>query len=151
MVGPMSTSSFIKPRTFPVPADEQERLKALAGYGIVGAPPLPDLPSVVELAAYVCGVPTAAVNIISASQQLQMAAYGFEASVCAREDSMCAISIVEPETVVVRDATQDPRFADSPYVTGEIDNIRFYAPPSSATATATSWAHCASSTPNPTT
>ena len=35
MVGPMSTSSFIKPRTFPVPADEPERLKALAGYGIV--------------------------------------------------------------------------------------------------------------------
>src|SRR3954468_5802759 len=114
MVGPMSTSSFIKPRTFPVPADEPERLKALAGYGIVGAPPPPDLPSVVELAAYVCGVPTAVVNIISVSQQLQMAAYGFEASACAREDSMCAISIVGPETVVVRDATQDPRFADSP-------------------------------------
>jgi hypothetical protein len=32
MVGAMSTSSFIKaPRTFPVPEDEQERLKALAG------------------------------------------------------------------------------------------------------------------------
>ncbi|GAA3450676.1 sensor histidine kinase [Dactylosporangium matsuzakiense] len=121
------TSSFITPRTFPVPDDEQERLKSLAGYGIVGGPPLPDLPSVVELAAYVCGVPNAVVNIISASQQLQMAAFGFEASACAREDSMCAISIVEPETVVVRDATQDPRFADNPFVTGEINKVRFYA------------------------
>src|SRR3954454_11736048 len=121
----MTTSSFIKPRSFPVPDDEQERLRSLAGYGIVGSPPLPDLPSVVELAAYVCGVPNAVVNIISASQQLQMAAFGFAAGVCAREDSMCAISMVEPETVVVRDATQDPRFADNPFVTGEINDVRF--------------------------
>ena len=56
-----------------------------------------------------------------------MAAYGFEAGVCAREDSMCAISIVEPETVVVRDATLDARFARNPFVTGEIDDVRFYA------------------------
>ncbi|WP_433079881.1 sensor histidine kinase [Dactylosporangium sp. CA-052675] len=123
----MGTSAFIKPKAFPVPDDEPERLKSLAGYGIVGGPPLPDLPSVVELAAYVCGVPNAVVNIISASQQIQMAAFGFEASACSREDSMCAISMVEPETVVVRDATQDPRFADSPFVTGEIDDVRFYA------------------------
>ncbi|MER7280850.1 ATP-binding protein [Dactylosporangium sp. NPDC000244] len=123
----MSTSAFIKPKSFPIPDDEQERLKSLAGYGIVGGPPLPDLPSVVELAAYVCGVPNAVVNIISASQQIQMAAFGFEANACSREDSMCAITMVEPETVVVRDATQDPRFADSPFVTGEIDDVRFYA------------------------
>ncbi|WP_433209993.1 sensor histidine kinase [Dactylosporangium sp. CS-047395] len=123
----MSTSSFIKPRSFPVPENEQERLKTLASYGIVGAPPLPDLPSVVELAAYVCGVPNAVVNLISASQQIQMAAYGFAGNVCDREDSMCAISMIEPETVVVRDATQDPRFADNPFVTGVIHDVRFYA------------------------
>ena len=40
---------------------------------------------------------------------------------------MCAISIVEPETVVVRDATLDARFARNPFVTGEIDDMRFYA------------------------
>ncbi|WP_433050836.1 sensor histidine kinase [Dactylosporangium sp. CS-033363] len=123
----MSTSSFIKPRTFPVPENEPERLRTLAEYGIVGGPPLPDLPSVVELAAYVCGVPNAVVNLISASQQIQMAAFGFEGNVCDRGDSMCAISMVEPETVVVRDATQDPRFADNPFVTGVIHDVRFYA------------------------
>ncbi|GAB3861143.1 ATP-binding protein [Dactylosporangium cerinum] len=114
-------------RAYPVPIDEQERLRSLADFGIIGAPPLPDLPSVVELAAYICGVPNAVVNIISADQQHQMAAYGFEAGVCAREDSMCAISIVEPETVVVPDATLDARFARNPFVTGEIDDVRFYA------------------------
>ncbi|MDG6102059.1 GAF domain-containing protein [Dactylosporangium aurantiacum] len=114
-------------RAYPVPTDEQERLRSLADYGVIGAPPLPDLPSVVELAAYVCGVPNAVVNLISATQQHQLAAYGFEAGVCDRGDSMCAVSIVEAETVVVRDATLDPRFARNPFVTGEIDDVRFYA------------------------
>ncbi|WP_238010263.1 GAF domain-containing sensor histidine kinase [Dactylosporangium sp. AC04546] len=120
-------TSTTQQRTYPVPADEQERLRSLATYGIVGGPPLPDLPAVVELAAYICGVPNAVVNIISASRQHQMAAYGFDAGVCDREDSMCAIAMVEPETVVVGDATLDPRFAHNPFVTGEIDHVRFYA------------------------
>jgi signal transduction histidine kinase len=124
MVGSMTRTET---RAFPVPADERGRLRSLAEYGVVGSPPLPDLPSVVELAAYVCGVPNAVVNIISATHQHQIAAYGFEPGVCDREDSMCAISIVEPATVVVPDATLDPRFARNPFVTGEIDDVRFYA------------------------
>lgn len=124
MVGVMTSTTT---RGYPVPADEQERLRSLAGYDVLDAPPLPDLPSVVELAAYVCDVPHAVVNLISATKQHQLAAYGFEPGVCDREDSMCAISIVEPETVVVRDATLDPRFARNPFVTGVIDDVRFYA------------------------
>ena len=114
-------------RGYPIPDDERDRLRSLADFGIVGAPPLPDLPSVVELAAYICGVPNAVVNIITADKQHQIAAYGFEGGVCDREDSMCAISIVQPTTVVLPDARLDPRFADNPFVTGEIDNVRFYA------------------------
>ena len=124
MVGIMTSTTT---RAYPVPADEPERLRSLAGYDVIDAPPLPDLPSVVELAAYVCGVPNAVVNIIPATQQHQLAAYGFEAGVCDRADSMCAISMVEPETVVVPDATLDARFAHNPFVTGEIDDVRFYA------------------------
>jgi GAF domain-containing protein len=111
-------------RGHPVATDEQERLRSLADYGILGAPPPPDLPSVVELAAHIRGVPNAAVNIISATHQHRLAAYGFEAGVCDRGDSMCAVSIAEPETVVVSDATLDPRFAHNPFVTGEIDDVR---------------------------
>ncbi|WP_432830327.1 GAF domain-containing sensor histidine kinase [Dactylosporangium sp. CA-092794] len=123
----MGTPSFLKTRSFPLPGDERERLRSLASYGIVAGPPLPDLPSVVQLAAYICGVPNAVVNIISAHHQHQMAAFGFNPDVCAREDSMCAISMVQPGTVVVRDASVDPRFADNPFVTGELDRVRFYA------------------------
>jgi signal transduction histidine kinase len=124
MVGLMVT---VATRGFPVPTDEGERIRSLVDYGIIGAPPLPDLPSVVELAAFVCGVPNAVVNIITSDEQHQIAAYGFEGGVCGREDSMCAISIVEPTQVVLADARLDPRFAGNPFVTGIIDNVRFYA------------------------
>lgn len=81
----------------------------------------------VELAAYICGGPNAVVNIISADHQHQIAAVGFEPAVCAREDSMCAISLVEPDQVMVPDARMDARFANNPFVTGIIDDVRFYA------------------------
>jgi signal transduction histidine kinase len=114
-------------RTFPVPDDEEARLRSLASYQVIGAPPLPDLPSILELAAQICGVPNAVVNIISATEQHQIAALGFEPAACAREDSMCAISMVEPEPAFVTDARLDPRFTRNPFVTGEIDNVVFYA------------------------
>jgi signal transduction histidine kinase len=114
-------------RSYPVPADEVERLRSLDDFRVVDAPPLPDLPAVVELAAYICGVPNAVVNIISADKQHQIASVGFEPGVCDREDSMCAISLVEPDQVIVPDARLDTRFADNPFVTGIIDEVRFYA------------------------
>ncbi len=114
-------------RSYPVPADEIERLRSIDDFRVIDAPPLPDLPAVVELAAYVCGVPNAVVNIVAADKQHQIASVGFDPGVCSREDSMCAISIVEPDQVVVPDARLDPRFAGNPFVTGVIDDIRFYA------------------------
>jgi signal transduction histidine kinase len=114
-------------RPYPVPVDEAERLRSLDDFGVLDAPALPDLPAVVELAAYICGVPNAAVNIIAAEHQHQIATVGIEPSVCSREDSMCAVSIVQPDQVVVADARTDPRFAGNPNVNGVIDDIRFYA------------------------
>jgi signal transduction histidine kinase len=113
--------------SFPVPPDETERLRSLADFRIIGEPPVPDLPAVLELAAYICGVPNAVVNLISATEQHQVSAVGFEPGICSREDSMCAISMVQPDQVVVADARLDPRFAANPFVTGVIDDVRFYA------------------------
>jgi hypothetical protein len=59
-----------------VAADERGRLEALSRYGLLDAIPNPDLQSVVDLAAFVCGVPNAVVNIIDADHQRQLAAAG---------------------------------------------------------------------------
>ena len=92
----------------------------------VDAVPSQDLQAIVDLAAQVVGVPTAAINLITDTHQHQIAASGFEPSVCAREDSMCAAVLKDP-TVTVADASRDERFADNPFVTGEIGAVRFYA------------------------
>jgi signal transduction histidine kinase len=95
-------------------------------YHVLGQMPPRDLQAIVDLAAQVVGVPSAAINLITRTRQHQVAAAGFEPSVCAREDSMCAAVLEEPP-VAVADASQDERFANNPFVTGEIGDVRFYA------------------------
>ncbi|GAA1425821.1 GAF domain-containing sensor histidine kinase [Agrococcus citreus] len=108
-------------------ADDITRREAIAEYQVVGQPPEPDLEGLVHLAAAICGVGTAVINIIDDRSQHQIAAVGFEPSVCAREDSMCAVVFRHPGHVVVRDAREDDRFRDNPFVTGEVADVRFYA------------------------
>ena len=108
-------------------AQDLARRQAIAAYDVVGRPEEADLHGLVELAAAVCDVPTAAINIIDDRHQHQVAAVGMEASVCAREDSMCALVFQGGHRVVVPDARADDRFARNPFVTGVIGKVRFYA------------------------
>jgi signal transduction histidine kinase len=85
------------------------------------------LNNLVRVAASLCGVPYSVVNIITSDRQLQVAASGIEPGICSREDSMCASVFLTPGTTLVPDASQDPRFAANPFVTGEIADVRFYA------------------------
>lgn len=108
-------------------AHDVTRRDAIAQYRLVGEPTEPDLQGLVELAATVCNVPTAVINIIDDRMQHQVAAVGIQVASCAREDSMCAAVISTPGRVVVPDARLDPRFAQNTFVTGEIAHTRFYA------------------------
>lgn len=108
-------------------AHDVTRREAIAQYRLVGEPSEPDLQGLVELAAAICGVPTAVINIIDDRMQHQVAAVGIQAATCAREDSMCAAVLSTPGRVVVPDARLDTRFAESKFVTGEIAHVRFYA------------------------
>ena len=108
-------------------AHDVTRRDAIAQYRLVGEPTEPDLQGLVELAATVCNVPTAVINVIDDRMQHQVAAVGIQVASCAREDSMCAAVISTPGRVVVPDARLDPRFARNAFVTGEIAHTRFYA------------------------
>nr|WP_235347450.1 GAF domain-containing sensor histidine kinase [Arthrobacter sp. SPG23] len=103
----------------------------LGEYGLLGESPDAStaraLNFLVDLAAKLCGVPFSVVNIITPGQQVQLAAAGLKPGLCAREDSMCAKVFQQGGTTVVPDASVDPRFADHPFVTGEIASVRFYA------------------------
>lgn len=102
-------------------------MAAIRSYDVLAHPPERDLAAVVDLAAKICGVPMATINLITDTEQHQVAAVGFDAGVCSREDSMCAAVLHAGGPVVVPDAREDARFRDNPFVTGAIGHVRFYA------------------------
>jgi signal transduction histidine kinase len=110
-----------------VGTEDERRIASIAAYDLLKAPPRRELEALAEIAARVCDVPMATVNVITGTQQYQIATVGFDASICRREDSLCALVLHDPAPVVVPDARMDPRFSRHPYVTGELGRIRFYA------------------------
>ena len=106
---------------------EARRLAALTRYHVIGQPPSADLDAVVRLAAHLTGKSVAVINLIDADKQHQVAAFGAERQDVAREQSMCARTFLAGRTVVVDDSSVDPRYADSPWVNGELGNVRLYA------------------------
>lgn len=110
----------------PVPDNEQGRLAALHRLGILDQAASPDLDALSRLAAYVTGAPFSAINLIDADEQHQASVTGGTPAVHPRADSLCQHTIYEGRTLHVADAGKDPRFLDSPFVTGEIDRIALY-------------------------
>lgn len=104
-----------------------DRDALIAPYDLVGHPPAPDLSALAELAADLSETPTALVNLIGESTQHSVASFGCEPGTCDRAESMCSAILDEPGQVIVNDTRTDPRFADSPFVTGERAAVRFYA------------------------
>lgn len=109
------------------PVQDERRVAEIGRYRVLVEPPRSDLLALVEIAAQVALVPMATINLLTDTEQHQIATHGFDASVCRREDSMCATVLEEEAPVIVPDASKDPRFADNPFVTGAIGRVRFYA------------------------
>lgn len=99
----------------------------LQPYDLVGTVEDADLKAIVRLAAQVCGVPTATVNLLDEVSQHNVATVGFERASVPVEASFCHVTIRQAEPVHVPDARQDARFAKNPHVTGELGQIVFYA------------------------
>jgi hypothetical protein len=129
-------------------AADARRVSAIGDYGVLARPPGRDLQALVELAAQVCQVPTAAINLIGDHEQHQLATVGFERGICAREDSMCNAVLHTSGPVIVPDARVDERFADNPSSparsawSGSTPPAGWSRPPGSPSAP------CASSTPS---
>jgi diguanylate cyclase (GGDEF)-like protein len=121
------TATVLDLARWPIPERDDARVAALHAYGILDRGPAPDLDAAARLAAYVCGVPTAAINLIDSDRQWQAATFGVERGEIAREASLCAHVVTGTEVVYTSDASQDPRFSDSPLVVGPLGSVRLYA------------------------
>lgn len=106
--------------------DESARLARLRACEILDTPPEESFERVTRLAAQLFDVPIAAVSLVDVDRQWFKSITGLTARQTSREVAFCAHAILGREVMEVRDATQDPRFADNPLVTGEV-GIRFYA------------------------
>jgi diguanylate cyclase (GGDEF)-like protein/PAS domain S-box-containing protein len=80
----------------------------------------------VALASRIAGVPTALVSLIDSDRQWFKARIGFEAISTSRDVAFCEHVVREAREVETTDARTDPRFHDSPLVTGD-PHIVFYS------------------------
>ena len=112
--------------TAPLPADEAERLKALAECAILDTPPEEAYDDLTRLAAFVCGAPLALVSLVDANRQWFKSRLGVREAQTHRNISFCSHAILRPEPLIVPDALHDPRFAGNPLVISE-PFVRFYA------------------------
>ncbi len=112
--------------TTTIEARETDRLSALDRMELMDTVPEPEFDELVETAAAICEVPISLVTLVDDRRQWFKAAIGLAISETPREIAFCAHAIQQPELMLVEDATNDPRFAENPLVTGE-NHVRFYA------------------------
>lgn len=105
---------------------ERQRLAALARYDVLDTPREAAFDEVAALAAKLCDVPIAVVNLIGNCRQFFKAEVGLGVRETPFESSFCAKAILEQDFLLVPDATQDRRFDGNPLVEGE-PHLRFYA------------------------
>lgn len=114
-------------------ANEAERQAAVDGLGILDTGFDAVFAELVELAAFVCHMPIAAMSLIDHDRQWFKSTLGIDTDAILgpgpvqipRDVSFCGHTIVG-ETMVVNDTINDDRFVDSPFVKGP-PHIRFYA------------------------
>ena len=110
-----------------LPANEEQRQKAVERSGILKRRKDPALQKLVDEAAELFDAPIAAISIIDRDRQWFAAGLGLDADETPRAVSFCAHAIHRPgEPLIVPDARQDQRFQGNPLVMFA-PHIRFYA------------------------
>lgn len=106
---------------------EEEINKEIESYNILDSLPERDYDDIVVLAAEICGVPMSFISLLHKDRQWFKSSYGIEVTEGPKAQAFCSHTILSDESLMeVSDATEDERFHDNPYVTGDL-HLRFYA------------------------
>jgi diguanylate cyclase (GGDEF)-like protein/PAS domain S-box-containing protein len=110
----------------PPTASEPTKLTTLRQYRILNSSPEQAFDDIARRAATICGTPIAAISFVEGSRQWFKSTIGLSLTELARSTSFCLEAIGQPGVLVVSDALEDERFANSPLATKK-PYIRFYA------------------------
>jgi GAF domain-containing protein len=106
--------------------NEEARLATLSLYRILDTAEEQFYDDITKVAAYIADTPMALITMVDRDRQWFKSRIGLDATETPREHSFCAHAIKTPRVpFLVRDAKQDERFSNNPYVTGD-PNVRFY-------------------------
>ncbi len=109
-----------------MPANEDDRMRAVRRYDILDTPPDGAFDRIAELAAELLGVPIAIVSIVDTDRIWFKSHHGLAAvSQIDRDPGLCASAILHDSPWVVTDAEHDPRTLANPLVAGDF-GLRFY-------------------------
>ncbi|SMB86240.1 putative GAF sensor protein [Hymenobacter roseosalivarius DSM 11622] len=110
-----------------VPANEPQRLEALAPYLVLGTAPDAVFDEVVRLTAKLFNAPIALVSLVEEGSVWFKANFGLAgAERVARNESMCSVAILQDGTTIYEDLLQAPCQLTKPDV-AEALQLRFYA------------------------
>merc|ERR1711998_273904 len=121
----VATSMATAERDFPVPYNEGERLCALEGCMILDSPETEEFDTITKLAMELMKADMCLVSLLDEDIQWFKSHQGLEVRETPRSQAFCSHVAANNETLVVLDATLDPRFKDNGLVTGE-PYLRFY-------------------------
>jgi two-component system, sensor histidine kinase and response regulator len=110
----------------PLPENEQQRLEAVARYGVLDTPQEESFDRITRLATRLFSVPIAHMTIVSADRAWCKSQVGSPSRETSRAQSFAGWAILSDEVLVVEDAKADERFRDSLMLTVDY-GYRFYA------------------------
>lgn len=107
-------------------AAEDARIEALLSCHVLDTDPDDELDALVRYAARLAGAPISLVSLVDRTRQWFKARVGLAEIQTDRDASFCAHAILDRGPMIVRDAREDPRFANNPLVLRD-PHIVFYA------------------------
>ncbi|WP_113651973.1 GAF domain-containing sensor histidine kinase [Pedobacter namyangjuensis] len=110
-----------------LPDNDQERVLALDKYAIFNAPREKAFDNIVSLAQAIFKVPIAHLSFLDDKHEFVMASEGLgHVGLIPREESLCALTVLRADVVIIENALEEPLLTSHPYVNGDF-GLRFYA------------------------
>jgi excisionase family DNA binding protein len=117
---------FVDPPSFPLAANEGQRLAALQRSGLVDTAPEESFDRLTWLAGHSLKMPIALMTLLTPSRQWFKSRYGLEITETPRSWAFCNRTILQKDVFAVEDLAREAPYAANPVVVGS-PHLRFYA------------------------